>query len=237
MELLYTYSFDEHIHAFRSEMEHIIARGKSYSDQMVPDASDVHFLDVVSSELILTEAQRLNILSESTLGSILTLQGVEMQNFKPKTEMVTGRHSRNVLKSRSTTKGLRHGKIGYFMNRFLVTWKMTNRKDDANYCCTFCLVGRDMILQVRHMVDADWLYLAKLSQLHNLESFQQQSQILDEQAEERKAKSNVCSVYANASAQRALLLLKSIPVAARRSLPVLVNPEGKFLSIPVCSPF
>jgi hypothetical protein len=35
------------------------------------------------------------------------------------------------------------------------------------------------------------------------------------------------------SAQKALEVLKSIPVAARRSLPVLVNHQGLLLSIPV----
>ncbi|KAI3818020.1 hypothetical protein L1987_11822 [Smallanthus sonchifolius] len=35
------------------------------------------------------------------------------------------------------------------------------------------------------------------------------------------------------AARRSLLLLKSIPVVARRSLPVLVNLEGRVVSIPV----
>lgn len=241
MELLYSHSFEEQTHCSPSEIDQIIAYGKSYSDQMVLDASNVQFLDLNSSESILTEAQRLNILCESTVGSILTLQRVEMQHFKPKTKIVSDGHLKNVVESGSTTKGLHHGKIGYFMNRFLIMWKLTNKSHDdtycmdgVDYCCRSCLVGCDMIMQVRHMVDTDWLYLAELSKLRHLEN-SQQSVFLASQLEQGKPKANICSDYARASSQRALLLLKSIPVAARRSLPVLANSEGKLLSIPsVC---
>ncbi|GJR39889.1 hypothetical protein Tco_1215573, partial [Tanacetum coccineum] len=44
---------------------------------------------------------------------------------------------------------------------------------------------------------------------------------------------SLCSDYVRVLAQKALLSLKSIPVAARRSLPVLVNPEGQVISIPL----
>ncbi|GKC20088.1 putative tRNA(Ile)-lysidine synthetase, partial [Tanacetum coccineum] len=48
-------------------------------------------------------------------------------------------------------------------------------------------------------------------------------------------KNSLCSDYVRVLAKKGLLSLKFIPVAARRSLPVLVNPEGQVISIPSVS--
>ncbi|TXG61393.1 hypothetical protein EZV62_012756 [Acer yangbiense] len=80
MELIQTYSNGEQTH-FVSNIEQIIADAKSYTDQLVPDASKVHFLDV-TSDSVLTEAKRFNIVSESTYRNILLLQREEIEHFK-----------------------------------------------------------------------------------------------------------------------------------------------------------
>ncbi|KAL4589624.1 hypothetical protein LXL04_002532 [Taraxacum kok-saghyz] len=69
--------------------------------------------------------------------------------------------------------------------------------------------GQYTVMGMRHMVDDDWLYLSMISKSENL-----------------------WSDFVKNSAREALRVLKSIPVAARRSLPVIVNPENQILSMP-----
>ncbi|XP_024979229.1 uncharacterized protein LOC112516426 isoform X3 [Cynara cardunculus var. scolymus] len=114
-------------------------------------------------------------------------------------------------------KELGQGQIGHFMDRFVVSWKFIGENGGC-----YCGFGQYSVVEVRHMVDADWLDLSRLSKSDNLEDCQ-----LEEVLK--------CSDYAKISARKALRLLKSIPVAARRSLPVLVDPRWQVLSIPsVC---
>jgi tRNA(Ile)-lysidine synthase len=70
-----------------------------------------------------------------------------------------------------------------------------------------------------------------------LDKFQQQGVLSTDRVEQIPEKISQCLEYARLSAQRALFSLKSIPVAARGGLPVLVNPQGLLLSIPVSGPF
>ncbi|KAK9947679.1 hypothetical protein M0R45_003292 [Rubus argutus] len=88
------------------------------------------------------------------------------------------------------------------------------------------------MLEVRNMSEQDWLYLANLSKSHTSENLQEQSNTLDSKVEKRKEETYTCLDYARLSAQRALQSLKTIPAAARRGLPVLVNSQGLLLSIP-----
>ncbi|GKA90801.1 lysidine-tRNA(Ile) synthetase [Tanacetum coccineum] len=198
-----------------SELDQIIENGRSYSNKIVLNTSDVPFLNT-SSDSILTEAKRVNIISEPTFTSICSLYKTELANFKLKTEIIPVDESRKLVGSVYANE-LLYGKIGNFMDRFLVSWEFIDGND--GFCCG---LGQDSVLEVRHMVDADWLYLSKLASSDNLENccFQ---------------KNSLCSDFVRVSAQKALLLLKSIPVAARRSLPVLVNPEGQVISIPSVS--
>lgn len=199
-----------------SELDQIVEDGRSYASKMVPNASDVPFLNTISSESILTEAKRLKILGELTLISIRSLHKIELEKFKLKTETLTDDVPLKVVES-VDAKELGHGQIGHFMDRFVVSWEFIG--ENGGCCCGF---GQYSVLEVRHMVDADWLDLSRLSRSDDLEGC-------------RLEKVLECSDYARISARRALLLLKSIPVAARRSLPVLVNPRGEVLSIPsVC---
>ncbi|XP_034699751.1 tRNA(Ile)-lysidine synthase isoform X3 [Vitis riparia] len=218
-----------------------------------PRSKDVQFLDVASSESILVEAKRRNILSESTYSNILSLQEDETKHFKSKTKTISDHdlkmHGVHTV-STSLSLPLQPGQICYFMNRFLVSWNLSNKisgdkspveeascnRDLAgkslHHFCRHCMVGHDMVAEVRHMVDADWLYLAKLSKHQNLENHEKERVILASAMEQISEKTILCSDFARLSAERALHSLKSIPVAARRSLPVLINSHGLLLSIP-----
>lgn len=228
MELLQSSSYSEQNIFAPCELEQIIANGKSSSNQIILNASEVQFLDATSSEYVLIEAKRLNILGEFTHKSILSLRGDELEQFKPKPEFLFDREVKNEMQSVSTlfSKMLRPGQVGYFMNRFFVTWRLCKKivgdtntvelgLDGHDYCCRAGFAGDEMVAEVRLMVEADWLYLAELAKCQNEKS------------------SLGCSYYARLSAQKALLSMKSIPVAARRGLPILVNPQGLILSIPV----
>jgi tRNA(Ile)-lysidine synthase len=106
--------------------------------------------------------------------------------------------------------------------------------------CRSCVVGPHVVAEVRHMAESDWLYLAKLSNcVITLDKFQQQGVLSTDRVEQIPEKISQCLEYARLSARRALFSMKSIPVAAtaRGGLPVLVNPQGLLLSIPVSGPF
>lgn len=250
-------SYGEQEHHIPSELEQVIADPKSYSDFLVLDESDVHFMNV-TSESVLTEAKRLGILSESTYRNILLLQREETKRFKSKTKTeVSSDFEKHGFESVNTLRSepLQPGYVCYFMSRFFITWKLNEDigssafSEEANcdlnlggeswQCpCRSCVVGHEMVAEVRHMIESDWLYLAKLLKcLSTSGKFQQQGDLLDNRADQILEKKNQCLDSARLSAQRALVSLKSIPVAARGGLPVLVNREGLLISIPVSQCF
>lgn len=232
---------------FPTELEQIIADGKSYSNHFVPDASDVHFLD--ASESVISEAKTLNIICESTYTDILLLKRDEIKHFKLKAEDKVDYKSKNKVESigASPSELLQPGKVCYFMNRFWITWKLSNHisvdegtengvadlggKSQERHSCS-CGIGHDKGAEVRCMSESDWLYLAKLSKCPSLDNSQQQKVPLSSKMEQISEKGSLNLENLEQSAQKALEVLKSIPVAARRSLPVLVNHQGLLLSIP-----
>ncbi|XP_022749822.1 uncharacterized protein LOC111299109 [Durio zibethinus] len=240
-ELFRTLSGEEQEHFFSNELEQIIANGKS-SDNLAPDAFQVQFLDTRSAS-VLDEAQRLDIISESTYGNIFLLQKEEVKHFKFKTDEIASEceskqeteHVAAFLSER-----LLHGQTCYFMNRFIISWKLSEeissdvfpgevyclsylgRENQHSHCC--CINRHDMIAQVRTMIEADWLYLAELSKWPCSDD--------SEVIRLPLTKKITCSDYSRLSAKGALKSLKSVPVAARRSIPVLVNHHGQLLSIP-----
>ncbi|KAG6723443.1 hypothetical protein I3842_03G207500 [Carya illinoinensis] len=249
METVHACTRGEEGNCTLSELEQIIADAKLYSDGLVLNESDVHFLRV-TSESVLSEATRLGILSESTYRNILLLQREETKRFKCKTELSSDSEAKPDFKSINPWRSepLQSGYGCYFMNRFFITWKLNDEivgsYIEEGQCnldliaegwkchCRSCVVGHDMVFEVRHLIESDWLYLAKLSKcLSTSEKFQQQV-FLDNELEQIPGETNQCLDYARSSAQRALLSLKSIPIAARASLPVLVNPQGLLQSIP-----
>uniref|UniRef100_A0A2P2LH82 Uncharacterized protein LOC105637727 isoform X2 n=1 Tax=Rhizophora mucronata TaxID=61149 RepID=A0A2P2LH82_RHIMU len=247
MELVCTHPKGEMKQYFPCDLEQIITDGKSYSDL---DRADVHFVGI-SSESVLTEAKRLNIISESTYRNILLLQRDERKHFQPKTKGNGDSVFKNGVESVSapSNKMLQPMQVGYFMNRFLVTWKRSKSYSDSSvpekvssdqdvsresdhhhfWSCKIC---HDLVVEVRHMIESDWLDLSKLSKCMNLDDLQQHKVYIDDNNEQIIEKRNQCLDHLRLSAQRALQLLKSVPVAARRSLPVLVNSQGLLLSIP-----
>ncbi|KAK9100997.1 hypothetical protein Scep_024427 [Stephania cephalantha] len=238
-------------------IEQIILDGKSQSESFVPNASDVPFLDVKSSESVLNEGKRCGILSEPTYQYILSLQKEEAREFHTKTEDPPEDDRCQETRSATTLSELIHSEVLYhFMNRFVVTWKFQKgiaeyitlpsneisfkdalKGTNQNCFCSSCVVGQDNVAVVRHMIDADWLYLANLSTGLSLGHCQEKCMPSSPKVKNRE-KTTSCSDYAKLSAQRALRALKFIPLAARRSLPVLVNSQGLLLSIPsVCFEF
>ncbi|KAL5709608.1 tRNA(Ile)-lysidine synthetase [Ranunculus cassubicifolius] len=208
------YPFDEKMESTLKEMEKIIKDGISYSESFIPGTLDVPFLHMTSSDSVLTEGKRLNIISESTYNDILLLQKEETKNFEMKTEVTIEKKTREIV---SIPEQVQSGQYCHFTNRFLVTWKLHIKKD-APLVCNSCIVGNETVGFVRHMVDKDWLYLGDLSRGLIYK--------------ECKEKTLSCSDYVRVSAEKALQALKYIPLAARRSLPVLVNSDGLLLSIP-----
>ncbi|XP_030529899.1 uncharacterized protein LOC115740543 isoform X2 [Rhodamnia argentea] len=238
VELFYSGSSAEEKYAVPYDLKEIMDNANTSSNLLSEDASDVHFLNVTSGS-VLGEAKRLNLISESTYGSILMLQEEETNRFKFKSEVTPDYQPKYAVESVGTShkQCLRPGQMGFFMNRFFISWKPC--KEDVcreftqdgdlvlerlDYKCSFCSHGHDMEAEIRHMMESDWLYLAELSKSQNAVSSS-----VTEQAAERASS---CLDYARVSARSVLQMLKPIPVAARRSLPVLVDSQGLLLSIP-----
>ncbi|XP_047943816.1 uncharacterized protein LOC125190535 isoform X2 [Salvia hispanica] len=205
-----------------SELEQIALKIEETAEKSMPDLSSIPFLDATSSEAVLTEAKIHGILSNSSYESIVSLQKQESENFKAVTEATFDPTSGHSISSPSRL--IRPGQVGYFMNRFLLDWNVPDVSveklgAEGRCFCSSCIFGDEMVAEVRCMVDADWMYLHDLSRTTNMGDASSENGM-------------VRMYYANLSAGKALTTLKSIPVAARRALPVLVNSEGVLVSIP-----
>lgn len=249
MEIFETCSFGQQEYCVANELGNIIDDEKSYENYLV-HASDVLFLDV-NSESVLAEAKRLNIISESTYSIILALQNQETDRFRSKVGAISDFASKHEVETATTFgKSLQPGKCCYFMDRFVLTWRLNDKMDQdvlsdlvdcdiefsrepENFCCSSCVVDRDKGLEVRQMIESDWLYLAELSKHPLSEKITECGAMLSNENKQMMEKTASYLHYASISAKKALVLLKSIPVAARRSLPVLINQQGKLISIPV----
>ncbi|CAN1772757.1 tRNA(Ile)-lysidine synthase [Linum perenne] len=214
---------------FPQWVDEIVAEGKSYVDQFVPDVLDVKFMDA-TCQSVLTEAKRLGIISESTYIDTITLQRDETKNFKPDSENKINLEQESTTNSSTTSASVlfQPGQACYFMNRFLITWSKLPEQDRQFSHCYSLEVDHQTTAEIRPMTESDWLYLAKLGKSESSNDLQ--LQITDSGSE----KSDSYLAYLQLSAQKSLRSLKSIPLAARRSLPVLVNRQGLLLSIPVC---
>ncbi|KNA13571.1 hypothetical protein SOVF_115440 [Spinacia oleracea] len=241
-ELYSTYLGQGQKQCFSSDAEQIVIDQKKIVNHLVSDASHVHFHDDVASNSVLVEARRLKILSECTYESILQLQMKEKQLFKSKSETVCSSKPKNEVELVPSKEPFRPGHSCYFMSRFYLAWMSNDGKDScfssledggrtSHQDCSLC-IGGDAVAYIRHMIDEDWLFLAKLSKAEDSCTFKQQKFLVKNGMEEVTDKISLFSNYARSSAKQALKNLKSIPVAARRSLPVIVSTEGFLLSIP-----
>ncbi|XP_058763257.1 uncharacterized protein LOC131636662 isoform X1 [Vicia villosa] len=230
MEFFETHAFRQQEFCVINELGKIIEDGKSCANHLVLDSSDIHFLDA-NHESVLDEAKRLNITSESTYSSIRVLQKQETDRFRSKVGAVFESASKREDEVVTTFgKSLQPGKSCYFMDRFILTWKLNNKLDTD---MVSGLVDYDQALEVRHMIESDWLYLAELSKYSLSENFTEYEVMSANGNTTTKEKTAPPYLhYASLSAKKALVLLKSIPVAARKSLPVLINQDGKLISIP-----
>ncbi|XP_057545630.1 uncharacterized protein LOC130824584 isoform X2 [Amaranthus tricolor] len=227
---------------FLYDVERIVSDQKSQLEHMVPDPSHVCFLDVVSPNSVLDEARRLEMICESTYDSILRLQITEKELFHSKSDVTFSSELKNKVESGHLEEAFRPGQSCYFMSRFLFTW-MPNQefhsscntledcKKTRHEHCSVCMAA-NMVAYIRHMIEEDWLFLAKLSKAENLFEFKHQKFMLYDEKEQMINDIRFFSKYARSSAQDAIKTLKSIPVAARRALPVVVSVEGFLLSIP-----
>ncbi|KAF8034357.1 hypothetical protein BT93_C0607 [Corymbia citriodora subsp. variegata] len=254
VELFYSGSSAEEKCAIPYDLKEIMENAKTSSNLSSADASDVHFLNIASGS-VLDEAKRLNIISESTYRSVLTLREEETNRFKFKPDVTPDYRPKYAIESVGTSHNqcLRPGQMGFFMNRFFISWKpckehvcreFTQEATSSNgglvvealdYKCRFCSLGHDMVAEIRHMVESDWLYLAELSKSQNVKKSDPDNAVSSTATEQALDKASSCLDYARVSAFRVLQLLKPIPVAARRSLPVLVDSQGLLLSIPSVS--
>ncbi|KAJ1377455.1 hypothetical protein SESBI_48887, partial [Sesbania bispinosa] len=250
MEFFESCSYGQREYCVANELGRIIEDEKSYANHLLPEASDVQFLDV-NPDLVLTEAKRLNIISESTYSSILVLQKQETSRFRSKDEAISDSASNHGVEIVTTfSKSVQPGKCCYFMDRFILTWKLSDKIDrDAlsdlvdydmdfngegwSFSCKSCVVDHSKVPEVRHMIESDWLYLAELSKYPLSKNIPEYGVISVNGPKQMMEKTAPCLHYASVSAKKSLPLLKSIPVAARISLPVLINQQGQLLSIPV----
>ena len=192
-----------------TEIDEIISAAKLLHSQSF-HLPDLQFLPKSTSpEGILKEAMKFNIISESTYNIILSLQKEESEAFRASVG------SKDITEAKHRAKSayipmveLNPGDSCHFMGRFMVSWEHPRGQNP----CQSCLADHGAVF-IRHMVDADWLYLVNLPNV--------------------KTAPHQCLDYGQKSAQKALELLKSIPARARRGLPVLVNSQGLPLSIPV----
>ncbi|KAJ8551975.1 hypothetical protein K7X08_028418 [Anisodus acutangulus] len=251
LELLNPYLTEGKNCSISNEVEQIVANGRLYLDQFPQSTLGMQFLELTSSDSILAEAKREGILGESTYKSIISLQREESDNFKSKTKIVLENKVEHKIEyTASAPREVLHPeKVGYLMNRFIVKWSQSKENAHTSFSmnnsnqlqdfgeerrnfCNSCVLGHDQVARVRYMFDTDWLDLATLSKREDSSSVHEKELSLS--AESRVMSNiNLCSACRKKSAERALLLLKSIPVAARRALPVLVNVDGLLLSVPV----
>ncbi|XP_073058647.1 uncharacterized protein [Primulina eburnea] len=249
LKLFSTHTYEGQNSFPANHIEQILKKEETYSDKFIPDTLAVPFLDANSSDSVLLEAKRLGILSDSAHEIIASLQKKESENFRSKSDTISDFELDDVESSvAAPSRSLSPGQVGYYMNRFILSWRIGNvissevsyadevffqeDMDVEQCCCTSCLIDYEMVADVRHMIDADWIYLSDLSKLTYVGDTGPQNQSTSNSNKQMAGKTNLCLNHAKLSAQRALVSLKSIPVAARRALPVLVSPQGVLLSIP-----
>ncbi|BAU02872.1 hypothetical protein VIGAN_11246700 [Vigna angularis var. angularis] len=216
MEYFESLSYGQEVHCVANELEKIIEDDHSFANHFVPDSSDKQ----------------------------------ETAYFRSTTETISDSASKHGVETVAPfRKSLQPGQFYYFMNRFILRWSLKNKIDEdelsglvdyemdlseeaRSFCCTSCVVGHNEVLKVRQMIESDWLYLAELSKYplsknsiqYDVKSVNETKQIM--------YRTSPCLHYASVSAKQALHKLKSIPVAARRTLPVLITEQGQLQSIP-----
>lgn len=244
-KLSHEYALEEQRSLLPSELHQIVSDAKFYSDQFILQAPDVELLHAKSSKTILTEARKLNLISDLTLQNICLLQEAEYEKFSSKEQVQTDYNLTHKIKCVSPPSiSIRANQSCFFMDRFSITWKVQGHGErDRNFwkgrqehSCQFCMVKQETTLEIRPMVEKDWLFLADISKKLASEHGHDNAAISVFNIKRDGEQEVKNSRFVQLSAKRAFKTLKSIPMPARKGLPVLVTSEGLLLSIPVSSP-
>ncbi|WOL09314.1 hypothetical protein Cni_G18067 [Canna indica] len=238
-ELSYKYPFLEECPMLPSEIHQIIADAKSHSDQFLHEASSgVPMIHAKSSMDVLIEARKLDLISDATLKSISLLQSEEYEKFSSGGVKTDSGLRQEVKCASAPSINIHASQSCFFMGRFLVTWKLNEHEDSCflkgkqDGSCQFCKLEQDISVGVRCMVESDWLFLANISKGQALEDGKNHVDTpvynLNKIAQRRYQH----STFIQLSAQRALKFLKSIPIPARKGIPVLVSSDGLLISVP-----
>jgi hypothetical protein len=219
------------------EIDQIVVEGCLQSEQFIQDCSNLPFVYSKSSIDVLNKGKDLSIIDDFTLEKLCYLRTDEHDKF------IVNEHKHEDHDSEETefpdlnVLSLCPGETCHFMSRFLITWRAP---EDVNEICLhenkehvskICIMNFIGSLEVRHMADADWLFLAEVCNIRSVE----------ENLSDRKASIGKMEMdnapqhyrYLQRSAHKALQILRSIPAAARRTLPVLTNAHGDIMCIPV----
>jgi tRNA(Ile)-lysidine synthase len=213
-----------------AEIGDIIREQNLGSRLLVREKNSVPFVNAKSPMDILNEAKKLNLIGEFTLKELSLLQLEEQNRFSSSKEAKIDKGEFHKSTEGALSVHLKPGHACHFMSRFLITYGVnysTSNKNEDHYC-QFCQASSEREIAIRHMVDADWLFLLKVSR----------SQYIEKGGTDPDASFNNPEVelsdYMVVSAARALVALRLIPASARRALPVVVNNKDLLLSVPVC---
>lgn len=214
------------------EIDQIVLEGILQSDQFIQNHPNIPLMYCKSSIDVLNKAKDLNIIDDFTLEKLCYLRTDENNKFIVK-EDKGGEH--DLEETEFCDCSLCPGETYHFMSRFLITWKVP---EDVNEICLqesdeylICTVNLDASLEVRHMIDADWLFLSEVCSICPVEDNQSDPEAPSGKMQMDNAPQH--HRYLQQSAQKALQILKCIPTSARRTLPVLTNAQGDIVCIPV----
>ncbi|RCV04533.1 hypothetical protein SETIT_1G008700v2 [Setaria italica] len=234
-EISYKCSYEEQVFPV-PEIDQIVLEGCLQSKQFIQNRSNLPFVYSKSSVDVLNKAKDLSIIDDFTLQKLCYLRTDEHDKF------IVNEHKHEEHDQEETkipdynVLSLCPGEICHFMSRFLITWKAP---EDVNEICLhenkeclskICTVNLDGSLEVRHMADADWLFLAEVCNIRSVEQNLSGPKASISKIEMDNAPQHYR--YLQRSAHKALQILRSIPAAARRTLPVLTNAQGDIVCIP-----
>ena len=235
-EISYKCSYEEQAPPV-PEIDQIVLEGLLQSNQFIQNHSNIPFVYSKSSIDILNKAKDLNIIDDFTLEKLRYLRTDEQSKFIAKEHKDEEHDMEETRFPDCDVLSLCPGETCHFMSRFLITWKdpdVVNEiclHENEEYLSKICNVNLDGSLEVRHMIDADWLFLAEVCKIRSVED-----NLSDPKASSGKMQMDNAPQhyrYLQQSAQKALQILRCIPAAARRTLPVLTNAQGDIVCIPV----
>lgn len=228
---LYNCLLDFHFEESRLQTEtgDIISELNLRSNLLIHEKSSVPFVNAKSPTDILNEAKKINLIGDFTLKELSLLQLEEQNRFSSSKEAKTGKGELHERTSEGAlSMHFEPGHACHFMSRFLITYGVyySTSNKNVDHHCQFCQTSSEKEVTIRHMVDADWLFLGRVYRSHYIEKG------VDPGTSCNKSEVEF-SDYMVLSAAKALEALRFIPASARRALPVVVNNQDLILSMPV----